>query len=78
MVECIFQTTHIAPYSLFDDLIFEFFQEKFKDKIIPYELPFMFKITGLTFEEAFESEEYYIKYKNERYKIKVWEINHDF
>ena len=78
MVECIFQTTHIPPYSLFDTLIFEFFQEKFKDKIEPYELPFMFKITGLTFEEAFETEEYYIEYKNTNTKIKVWEIIHDF
>ena len=78
MVECIFQTTHWAPYSLFDSIIFDFFKEKFKDKIKPYELPFMFKITGLTFEEAFESEEYYIEYKNEKYKICVWEITHEF
>jgi hypothetical protein len=78
MVECIFQTTHIAPYSLFDDLIFDFFQEKFKDKIKPYEFPFMFKISGLTFEEAFETKEYYIEYQNEKIKINVWEIIHDF
>ena len=30
------------------------------------------------FEEAFETEEYYIEYKNTNTKIKVWEIIHDF